>query len=124
VPVPPRILAVDDEPDLLQLIRRSLEPQGMIVLEAHDGQQALQRIQHDHPDLVLLDLGLPDEDGSVVLERIRAASSLPVIVVTGRSGDAQVLRSLQQGADDCVVKPFRPAELGARIQAILRRRSS
>jgi DNA-binding response OmpR family regulator len=122
--VSPRILVVDDEPAFRDFLRRGLEQQGLAVLEAQDAKQALQRIRRDRPDLVLLDLGLPDRDGLSVLEDVRLESSVPMIVVTGRADEAAQLRGLELGADDYVTKPFSLAQLEARIQAVLRRSSS
>ncbi|SRR5579884_224452 len=117
----PRILAVDDEPHTLDFLRISLARQGLAVDEAVDGEQALRWLREERPHLVLLDLGLPDADGLAVLEQMRAQSSVPVIVVTVRSDEADKIRGLELGADDYVTKPFSPSELGARIKAVLRR---
>ncbi len=117
----PRVLAVDDEPRMLDFIRVSLERQGFLVLEAQDGQEALARVRADLPDCVLLDAGLPDIDGFDVLEQLRATSAIPVIMVTVRSDEQDKIRGLTLGADDYVTKPFSPGELGARIKAVLRR---
>ncbi len=117
----PLVLTVDDEPHMLDFLRISLTRQGLQVVEAADGAQALERLRDDSPDLVLLDLGLPDCDGLSVLEEIRAESSVPVIAVTVRSEEADKIRGLELGADDYVTKPFSPSELGARIKAVLRR---
>lgn len=119
--VPPRILVVDDEPGMRNLLRLNLEQQDLVVLEAQDAKQALQRIRRDRPDLVLLDLGLPDRDGLDVLEDVRLESRVPIIVVTGRTDEAAQLRGLELGADDYVTKPFSLPQLAARIQAVLRR---
>jgi DNA-binding response OmpR family regulator len=102
-------------------LRDSLEREGRAVLEARDAQQALKMFRRDRPDLVLLDVGLPDRDGLGVLEDIRLESSVPIIVLTGRSDEAAQLRGLELGADDYVTKPFSFPQLAARIQAILRR---
>jgi DNA-binding response OmpR family regulator len=117
----PRILAVDDEPYMLDLLRVSLERQGLRLIEALDGAEALRLAREEQPDLVLLDLGLPDVDGLQVLADLRGQSSVPVIVVTVRSDEEDKIRGLELGADDYVTKPFSPAELGARIKAVLRR---
>jgi DNA-binding response OmpR family regulator len=119
--VPPRILVVEDEPGMRNLLRLNLEQQDLVVLEAQDAKQALQRIRRDRPDLVLLDLGLPDRDGLDVLEDVRLESRVPIIVVTGRTDEAAQLRGFELGADDYVTKPFRVPQLAARIQAVLRR---
>jgi DNA-binding response OmpR family regulator len=117
----PRILAVDDEPRMIDFVRVSLERQGLMVLEAQDGDEALTRVREDLPDLVLLDVGLPDIDGFQVLEQLRQTSSVPIIMVTVRSGEQDKIRGLELGADDYVTKPFSPGELGARVKAVLRR---
>jgi two-component system KDP operon response regulator KdpE len=116
-----RILAVDDEPRMLDLLALSLRQRGFDVLEADTGAEALQRVRADAPDLVLLDVGLPDLDGFAVLGRIRAVSSVPVIMVTVHAEEQQRVHGLELGADDYVTKPFSPAELSARINAVLRR---
>jgi len=117
----PRILAVDDEPRMVDFVRVSLERQGLLVLEAQDGDEALRRVREDLPDLVLLDVGLPDLDGFQVLEQLRQVSSVPIIMVTVRAGEQDKIRGLELGADDYVTKPFSPGELGARVKAVLRR---
>jgi|SRR3954447_2978799 len=119
--VPPHILVVDDEPAVRLLIRMNLERQGMAVAEAPDARQALKQIRQARPDIVLLDLGLPDRDGLALLEDIRLESNVPIIVVTVRADPADELRGLDLGADDYVAKPFSPSELVARIHAVLRR---
>ena len=106
---------------MLDFLKVSLEQQGQRILEAQDGEEALQRVRDELPDLVLLDLGLPDIDGFDVLARLRAVSAVPVIVVTVRGEEADRIRGLELGADDYVTKPFSPAELVARIKAVLRR---
>jgi two-component system KDP operon response regulator KdpE len=117
----PLVLTVDDEPHVLDFLRISLTRQGLQVVDAVDGAQALERLRDEMPDLVLLDLGLPDCDGLTVLEEMRAESGVPIIVVTVRSDEADKIRGLELGADDYVTKPFSPSELGARIKAVLRR---
>jgi two-component system KDP operon response regulator KdpE len=117
----PRILAVDDEPRMIDFVRVSLERQGLLVLEARDGDEAQRRVREDLPDLVLLDVGLPDMDGFQVLEHLRQTSTVPIIMVTIRSSEQDKIRGLELGADDYVTKPFSPGELGARIKAVLRR---
>jgi two-component system KDP operon response regulator KdpE len=119
--VQPCILVVDDEPAIRNFLRVSLEQQGMTVLEAGNALEALQRIRRDNPDLMLLDLGLPDRDGLRLLEDVRLESNMPIIVVTARAEEEAQLRGLELGADDYVTKPFSLAQLEARIQAILRR---
>ncbi len=118
----PRILVVDDDPAIRHFLRFNLEQHGMAVMEAENARVALQRIRRDKPDLVLLDLGLPDRDGLGLLADVRLESNVPIIVVTGRTDEEAQLRGLELGADDYVTKPFSVAQLEARIQAILRRR--
>ena len=117
----PCVLAVDDEPRMLDFLRVSLQQRGLQVQEAQTGEEALERVRTDQPDLVLLDVGLPDMDGFEALQQLRAASSVPVIMVTVRADEADRIRGLTLGADDYVTKPFSPGELAARIKAVLRR---
>ena len=117
----PRVLVVDDEPAILELDRVSLEERGFLVSAAADGGEALRRTRDDLPDLVLLDLRLPDLDGFDVLRQLRAASTVPVILLTVSDDEGDKVRGLELGADDYVTKPFRPGELVARINAVLRR---
>lgn len=117
----PRILVVEDEPRMLDFIRVSLQQRAFAVIEAYDGEEALRRIREEGPDLVLLDLYLPDVDGFDLLRRIRDMTTVPVIVVTVRDDERDKIRGLDLGADDYVTKPFSPGELAARIKAVLRR---
>jgi two-component system KDP operon response regulator KdpE len=117
----PRVLAVDDEPRMVDFLRVSLGQHELQVQEAATGEEALLAVRTELPDLVLLDVALPDLDGFEVLQRLRALSSVPVIMVTVRAEEADRIRGLSLGADDYVCKPFSPAELAARIQAVLRR---
>jgi two-component system KDP operon response regulator KdpE len=117
----PRVLAVEDDPAALEFARASLEGQGLLVLLAASGAEALRLLREDAPDLVLLDLVLPDIDGFELLRQLRALSAAPVIILTGRDAEAARVRGLELGADDYVTKPFSPAELAARIRAVLRR---
>lgn len=119
--IAPRILVVDDDPVIRDIVRLSLEEEGLVVLEATDARQALQRIRHDRPDLVVLDLNLPDRDGLAVLQDARLESEVPVVIVTTRTDQVDELRGLDLGADDYLSKPFRPLELAARIHTVLRR---
>jgi two-component system KDP operon response regulator KdpE len=106
---------------MLDFLRVSLQQQGMQVQEAQTGEEALERVRADRPDLVLLDVGLPDIDGFDTLQQLRATSGVPVIMVTVRAEEADRILGLTLGADDYVTKPFSPGELAARIKAVLRR---
>ena len=115
------ILVVEDERDIRDVLRRYLERAGFAVLTTGSGAEALTLLDTSMPDLVLLDLGLPDVDG---LEVLRAARPrVPVIVLTARAGIDDRIRGLQLGADDYVVKPFSPTEVVLRVQAVLSRAS-
>ncbi len=116
-----RILVVDDEPRMVRFIRLNLEHDGFQVSEAANGTQALERLRNDLPDLVLLDVMLPDMDGFEVLEMMREFSSVPVVMVTAKGEEDERVRGLELGADDYVTKPFSPRELVSRIRAVMRR---
>lgn len=116
-----RILVVDDEPQIRRFLRLGLESQGYEVLEAVDAREALRLAVARRPELVVLDLGLPDRDGVEVLAEVRGWSPVPVIVLSARGGEAEKVRAFHFGADDYVVKPFGMAELVARVKAALRR---
>ena len=115
------ILVVDDEPKIVQLARDYLEAAGFSVLGASDGPSALQTARTRHPDLVVLDLGLPSMDGLDVTRTLRRDSRLPIIMLTARGDESDKLVGLELGADDYVTKPFSPKELVARVRAVLRR---
>jgi DNA-binding response OmpR family regulator len=117
------ILVVDDEPAIVQVIRERLEKEGYRVRAAGDGRAALEAAGDEQPDLVILDLMLPEIDGFEVLRRLRQGPDLPVIVLTARDDDVDIVVGLELGADDYVVKPFNPRELVARVRAVLRRRA-
>jgi DNA-binding response OmpR family regulator len=118
-----QVLVVDDEPDVRSLVRLLLERAGYDVSEAVDGRAALRHIFSDVPDLVLLDVTMPDIDGWQTLQRIRDVTDVPVIMLTAASTELEKVRGLKSGADDYVTKPFGRQELLARIDAILRRSS-
>jgi len=121
---PQRILVIDDEPQIRRFIRISLASQGFVIHEAASGREGLAMAIEEAPDLVLLDLGLPDLDGQAVLDRLRARSQVPVIVVSVRGQEADKVRALDHGANDYVTKPFGIQELLARIRALLRHRQA
>ena len=117
-----RVLVVDDDAELLGLVHEVLTEHGFDVVQCSDGVRALELIDARPPvDLVVLDLGLPGMSGLDVLRRLRKTTNLPVIVLTGRGGEADRVVGLEMGADDYVVKPFSPRELAARVRSVLRR---
>ena len=115
------VLVVDDEPQLRQLLRTTLAARGFRVIEAETARRGLIEAASHKPDLVLLDLGLPDQDGVEVVTGIRAWSSMPIVVLSARTDEAQKVRALDAGADDYVTKPFSVGELLARVRVALRR---
>ena len=119
-PRPPRILVVDDEPQIRRFLRASLPQQGYALIEAATGAEAQAQFAREKPDLVILDLGLPDCDGLDVLAHIRAHGLTPVLVLSAREDVAGKVTALEAGADDYVTKPFDMAELVARLKAALR----
>jgi two-component system KDP operon response regulator KdpE len=118
---PPVVLVVDDEVQIRRFLRAGLELDGFVVEDAETGADALKSVTLKQPDLVILDLGLPDMDGGDVLERLRSWSTVPLIVLSVRSNESEKVRLLESGADDYVVKPFGMAELLARAHAAMRR---
>ncbi|HET8528464.1 MAG TPA: response regulator transcription factor [Gaiellaceae bacterium] len=116
-----RILVVDDDDDIRGLVRKLLERSGAEVHEAPNGREGLREFHARRPDLVVLDVSMPELDGWSVLERIRDMSDVPVLMLTARGDELERVRGLQAGADDYVVKPFGKQELVARVQALLRR---
>lgn len=116
-----RILVIDDEPDIRTLLRSLLERAGYTVDEGEDGRAGLRAFYGAAPDLVILDVTMPDLDGWATLERIRDLSDVPVIMLTARGSELERVRGLTHGADDYVAKPFGRQELLARVQALLRR---
>lgn len=118
-----RILIVDDEPQILRFLSTSLAAHGYSVIEASSGEEGLIRSERDKPDLIVLDLGLPDVDGTEVLQRIRSRSAVPVIILSARERETDKVGALDLGADDYVTKPFGVGELMARVRSTLRRRS-
>lgn len=116
-----RILVVDDEKKLVNVLRGYLEQAGYSVIAASDGKQALAAFRSDRPNLVLLDLNLPELDGLDVARTIRKESNTPILMVTARVEETDRLIGLELGADDYIVKPFSPREVVARVRAVLRR---
>ncbi len=116
-----RILVVDDEPNIVDLVSMYLEREGYRVESAFDGAQALEQIQAHEPALVVLDLMLPEVDGFEVCRQTRVRSDVPIIMLTARDDDVDKIVGLELGADDYLTKPFNPRELVARVKAILRR---
>ncbi|MET3791228.1 response regulator [Aquamicrobium terrae] len=119
----PTILIVDDEPPIRRLLRTSVGSQGFQVIEAGDGRSALADVERARPDLVILDLGLPDMDGLEVIRALRdGGNAVPILVLSSRADEKGKVEALDLGADDYVTKPFGTAELFARIRAALRHR--
>jgi two-component system KDP operon response regulator KdpE len=118
-----RILVIDDEPDVIESVRLgfTLQWREIDVLGAPNGEAGLDAIENEHPDLVLLDIGLPDIDGFETLRQIRAFSDVPVVMLTAHDDSMDKVKGLELGADDYVTKPFNHLELMARVKAVLRR---
>jgi two-component system KDP operon response regulator KdpE len=117
-----RVLVVDDEPQILRFLRASLGASGFDVIEAETGAEALKRAAADAPEIVVLDLGLPDMDGREVIRSLREWSEIPIIVLSARAREAEKIEALDLGADDYINKPFGIGELLARLRAALRHR--
>ena len=115
------VLVVDDEPRLVDVVRMNLEVEGYRVVAAASGIEALERLKQDLPDLVILDVMMPDMDGYETLRQIREVSNVPVIMLTVRQDEQDRIRGLEIGADDYLGKPYSPRELQSRIKAVLRR---
>jgi two-component system KDP operon response regulator KdpE len=118
-----RVLVVDDEPQILRALRVNLAARSYDVVTASTGRQALDAAAHHHPDLVVLDLGLPDMDGVEVVRGLRGWTTVPIIILSGRSQSIAKVEALDAGADDFVTKPFNVDELLARVRAVARRSS-
>lgn len=116
-----KILVVDDEERMIRFIRLNLEHDGFVVIDAFNGKQALQRLRDSTPDLILLDVMMPDLDGFEVLQMVREITSVPVIMLTAKGEEDDRVRGLELGADDYITKPFSPRELVSRIKAVMRR---
>ncbi|HVM65776.1 MAG TPA: response regulator transcription factor [Acidimicrobiales bacterium] len=120
-PTAPRVLVVEDDPNVAEVVARYLEREGYLVETALDGAVGLERALVDLPDLVVLDLMLPSMGGLEVCRRLREVAPVPVIMLTARGEEADRIAGLELGADDYVAKPFSPRELTARVRAVLRR---
>jgi two-component system KDP operon response regulator KdpE len=115
------ILVADDDAPILRLVRAKLQTDGFAVITATNGEEAVETFGQERPDLVILDVMMPVMDGFEAMKRIRQESSVPIIMLTARTGGMDKIRGLDQGADDYVTKPFDPDELSARVAAVLRR---
>ncbi len=116
-----RVLVVDDEPEIRRFLRASLKTHRHEIIEADSGASAIAAVRERHPDLIILDLGLPDIDGVEVTRRVRGWSQIPIIILSVRSREADKIEALNSGADDYVTKPFGVGELLARIRVVMRR---
>lgn len=115
------VLVVDDEPHMVEFISMNLQLEGVRVMQASNGYEALEKAAKDSPDLVILDIMMPDMDGFETLERLRENSAVPVIFLSAKNEEVDRIRGLDLGADDYITKPFSPRELISRIRAVLRR---
>lgn len=116
-----KILIVDDDQNICELLRLYAEKEGYTVVLAHDGRKAVERFESEDPDIILLDIMLPEQDGWQVCREIRKKSQCPIIMLTAKGETFDKVLGLELGADDYVVKPFEPKEILARIKAVLRR---
>ncbi|WP_459985115.1 response regulator transcription factor [Nocardioides sp. AN3] len=116
-----RLLLVEDDPDIRRTLARGLTEHGATVVPVSTAVEAIKAVSTERPDAVVLDLGLPDLDGADVLALIRASSDLPVVVATARDDEREIVRLLDAGADDYLIKPFSAAQVLARVRAVLRR---
>jgi two-component system KDP operon response regulator KdpE len=119
-----RVLVVDDETSIRRYLRAALSAQGFAVYEAANGQEAINAVINDHPDVIILDLGLPDFDGIEVTRRLREWSQTPIIILSVRESEHDKIAALDAGADDYLTKPFGTGELMARMRVVMRRLSS
>ena len=116
-----RILVVDDDPHIREVVQFALDKEGFDTLEAGDGAQALERFATERPDLIVLDITMPELDGTEVCRRIRQTSRTPIIFLSSRDDEIDRVLGLELGGDDYMTKPFSPRELVARVKAVLRR---
>jgi two-component system KDP operon response regulator KdpE len=122
-PRPATVLIIDDEPQIRRVVRTALEGEATVLLEAGTGAGGVALAGAEHPDLIILDLGLPDADGQAICRALRERSAAPIVVLSARHGEAEKIALFEAGADDYVTKPFSSDELRARVRAHLRRAS-
>jgi len=120
----PTVLVIDDEIQIRRLLQLTLDSNGYKVLTATTAGEGMQRARMDRPELIILDLGLPDMDGSIVLKQLREWATIPIIILSVRNSESEIVSCLEAGADDYLVKPFRSGELLARIRTAIRHRPS
>jgi len=118
------ILVIDDDHTTVQLVSNALQREGFMTLSAFDGQEGLRQMYQNRPDLIILDINMPTMDGWTVCQRIREVSNIPIIMLTARSEPEEIVKGLDMGADDYVIKPFESSILMARVRSNLRRASS
>jgi two-component system KDP operon response regulator KdpE len=121
---PVRVLLIEDDDKIRRFLRMTLESEGMTTFETESGNEGLAEIARQQPDLVILDLGLPDMDGVDLIRRLRAWSAVPIVVLSARSAESQKVMALDSGADDYLTKPFGNLELMARLRLHLRKRAA
>ena len=119
----PLVLIADDEPRIIKLVSMALEAEGFRVISAHSGEEALERTEEYRPDIILLDIVMPDIDGIEVMQQLRDRRPVPVILLTAKGSISDKAKGLDLGADDYIAKPFHPDELVARVRSVLRRAS-
>lgn len=115
------VLIIEDDPQTRRFLKSSLSHQGWRIIEAEDGKTGVDKVKNEYPDLVILDLGLPDMDGLSVTKKLRHLSELPILILSARSQEQNKIMALDAGADDYLTKPFGSGELNSRLQALLRR---
>ena len=120
----PIVLVVDDEIQIRRLLQLTLESEGYKVVKAETGEEGIRRAAMDRPDLIVLDLGLPDMDGTFVLKKLREWATTPIIILSVRNSETEIIACLDSGADDYLVKPYRSGELLARVRSAIRHRPS
>src|SRR5262245_31482791 len=119
--VQPLVLAIDDEPGVLRLIKLELTSQNFRVITAEDATEGIKMEEEHRPDIVLLDVVMPEMSGLEAMRHLRDRTNVPVILLTAKGGDTEKVKGLELGADDYLAKPFNPDELSARVRAVLRR---